>query len=160
MLYGWIKSLVIYLIFSGIIINLAPSGNYKKYIRLFTGIIAIIILIKPISYIFNYDNKEIMNLMKGIESFRDYNIDSESYEEIYDYYDMGVSESIRLKLEGQGYHVQEVSILTDIDNNILSCGIYIEDSTGVDGKIVENNIKNYISQVYNLQIDSIYIVRR
>ena len=83
MLYGWMKSLVIYLIFAGAVINLSPSGNYKKYIKFFTGIVAIIILMKPISYIFGFDESTIEDSISNIESlsFKEEELDFEEMQQ-------------------------------------------------------------------------------
>lgn len=48
-LYGWIQNIVYYLIFVTIIINLLPAGKYEKYLRLFAGVILILLVIQPIT---------------------------------------------------------------------------------------------------------------
>lgn len=48
-LYGWIQNIVYYLIFVTMIINLLPAGKYEKYLRLFAGVILILLVIQPIT---------------------------------------------------------------------------------------------------------------
>ena len=159
MLYGWMKSLIIYLIFAGAVINLSPSGNYKKYIKFFTGIVAIIILMKPISYIFGFDESVVYGSFEDIGSFSQYNEDL-SLDEMVDYYDMGLSEAIRIELCDRGFMVEEISVITDKDGKLLGCTIYIDKKSELDYKFQEDSIKKYLFQVYNLENHNINVVRR
>lgn len=47
-LFDWVKGIVFYLILVTVISNLIPSKKYEKYIRLFTGMLLIIIVTKPV----------------------------------------------------------------------------------------------------------------
>ncbi len=162
MLYGWMKTLIVYLIFSGAIINMSPSGNYKRYINLFTGLIVIVILSNPISYIFNLKSADVDILAKSVGKYMEYNQQLESYGEIYDYYDISISEAIRISLEEKGYTIEKVEVITN-GELLVSCRIYCNRKSNCsteDNTNIEINIKNYVSQVYNVDFDSIYIVRR
>ena len=160
MLYGWMKSLIIYLIFAGAIINLSPSGNYKKYIRFFTGIVAIIILMKPISYIFDYDESKLYSGFNGLDKLEEISGDDMGHETIMDYYDLSVTESIRMELIDRGFDVEAVEVVTDKDDKMLSCRLYVSKNSEIDFEFLENNIKKYVNEVYNLSFDNIYVVRR
>ncbi|MBR3833623.1 MAG: stage III sporulation protein AF [Lachnospiraceae bacterium] len=160
MLFGWMKSLIIYLIFAGVIINLSSSGSYKKYIKFYTGVVAIIILIKPISYIFNFDEKALYGALMEIDSLGNYYEELPSGDKIADYYDMSLSQGIKLELQHRGYMVEEVSVTTDRDDKLVGCRVYIDKASELDKSFEENNIKIYINEVYNLNVDNIYVVRR
>ncbi len=159
MLYGWMKSLIIYLIFAGAIINLSPSGSYKKYIRLFTGIVAIIILIKPISYIFNFDETKLYGAINKVEGVSgDYDLPQS--DAVTDYYDMSISEAIRLELIDRGFLVDTIEVMSTENGDILSIRVYVDSTSELDRSFEENNIKSFINEVYNLETDNIYVVRR
>ena len=160
MLYGWMKSLIIYLIFAGAIINMSPSGNYKKYIRFFTGIVAIIILMKPISYIFSFDESKLYSGLNGLDKLEEISGEDINYETIMDYYDLSMTESIRMELTDRGFNVEAVEVVTDRDDKLLSCRVYISKNSELDFEFEENNIKKYVNEVYNLSFDNIYVVRR
>ncbi|MBE5933341.1 MAG: hypothetical protein E7263_07980 [Lachnospiraceae bacterium] len=160
MLYGWMKSLIIYLIFAGAIINMSPSGNYKKYIRFFTGIVAIIILMKPISYIFSFDESKLYYGFNGIDKLEEISGEDINYETIMDYYDLSITESIRMELTDRGFNVEAVEVVTDRDDKLLSCRVCISKNSELDFEFEENNIKKYVNEVYNLSFDNIYVVRR
>ncbi len=56
-IYTWVKNIIIFLILVNILSNLVQSANYKKYTKIFTGMVLIIIVIAPISKILNLGNK-------------------------------------------------------------------------------------------------------
>lgn len=47
-IFDWVKGIVFYLIFVTVVSNLVPGKKYEKYIRLFTGMLLIIVVIKPV----------------------------------------------------------------------------------------------------------------
>lgn len=46
-LYDWVKSLAIFMILISIVRNLMPRSHYEKYLRLFTGMLAVLLVLKP-----------------------------------------------------------------------------------------------------------------
>ncbi|MEY8336421.1 stage III sporulation protein AF [Lachnospiraceae bacterium 62-35] len=46
-LYIWVKNIAAYLVFLTILTSLLPSGKYEKYVRLFAGMILILIVTAP-----------------------------------------------------------------------------------------------------------------
>ena len=47
--FQWVKSLAYYLILVSLLSNLIPNGKYDRYIRLFTGAVFILLVIRPLS---------------------------------------------------------------------------------------------------------------
>ena len=47
-LYGWVKNLAVFMILISMIRNLLPKNNYEKYVRLFTGMLAVILVMEPL----------------------------------------------------------------------------------------------------------------
>ncbi len=157
MLYGWMKSLIIYLIISGMVLNLTPSGNYKKYISFFTGLLVVIILAKPLTMIFKFSVGDLEKITYGMERYFENNKILSDSDDMYDYYDMGVRDSIRVSVEELGYQVLDVSITTDENKNILGVRIILNESSN---NVDEDEIKNRLIEVYYLKKDSINIVKR
>lgn len=54
---SWIKNIVYFFIFTTIIYNVLPNGSYKKYIKLFVGIVMIIFIMYPLGKMANLDEK-------------------------------------------------------------------------------------------------------
>lgn len=48
-LYGWVKNITCYLIFITVAVNLLPNKKYEKYIRLFAGMVLILLVVKPLT---------------------------------------------------------------------------------------------------------------
>lgn len=48
-LYDWVKNLAVFLIFISIIRNLLPKSHYEKYVKLFTGMLVILLVLQPLS---------------------------------------------------------------------------------------------------------------
>ena len=55
--YVWVKNIVFFLLIISIINNLAGDSRYKKYINLITGMILIILVISPLTNLFNINEK-------------------------------------------------------------------------------------------------------
>ena len=49
MIYEWIRSLVSFMILMTVIMNLLPDKKYEKYLRLFTGMVFLLLFFAPIS---------------------------------------------------------------------------------------------------------------
>ena len=52
MLFGWMKSLIFYLLLATIVTHMAPSNQYKQYIRYFIGLVVIVLLASPLKFLF------------------------------------------------------------------------------------------------------------
>jgi len=57
LLYDWVWNLVIYFILLTALTGVLPKDNYKKYIRLFTGTLLILIILNPLLKIGDLDEK-------------------------------------------------------------------------------------------------------
>lgn len=47
-LYSWVKNLAVFMILISMIRNLLPKNNYEKYVRLFTGMLAVLLVMEPL----------------------------------------------------------------------------------------------------------------
>ena len=47
-LYGWIQSIAAYLVVSAAVMHAVPGKQYTKYIRFFSGLVLIMLLISPV----------------------------------------------------------------------------------------------------------------
>lgn len=48
-LFEWIRNITYYLIFVTVVINLLPNKKYEKYIKFFTGMVLILLVLKPVT---------------------------------------------------------------------------------------------------------------
>ena len=156
MLFGWMKSLIFYLLLATIVTHMAPSNQYKQYIRYFIGLVVIVLLASPLKFLFEFGSGDLQELLQEIEHVEGQESVAGVGGSITDYYGMGIREG--LKKELQGYSVEDVAIITDAGGELLQCTIYISESKATEE--MEKEIKKYISDVYNLEDARIYVVRR
>ena len=48
-LYSWVGNIVFYLIFITVVVNLLPNKKYEKYLKLFSGMVFILRVLKPLT---------------------------------------------------------------------------------------------------------------
>ena len=71
---------------------------------------------------------------------------------------MSIERAVEENLKEKDIYAENVSVTTDEKSNILRINIYI---SGEDASSdTEKQIKNLISEVYNLDEDSIYVIRQ
>lgn len=54
-LYEWIQNIAFYMVLATVLIQILPDNTYKKYIRFFTGMILILLLMTPVLKIFGME---------------------------------------------------------------------------------------------------------
>ncbi|MEF9941500.1 MAG: stage III sporulation protein AF [Lachnospiraceae bacterium] len=54
-IYEWIQNLAFYMIITTAIIQLIPQSTYKRYVRFFTGLLLVVLLVTPILKIFGLE---------------------------------------------------------------------------------------------------------
>lgn len=54
-LYSWMKNLAVYYIFLTAVMNFIPDEKYARYVRYFTGMLLILLLLSPILALFGID---------------------------------------------------------------------------------------------------------
>lgn len=58
-LYEWVRGIAYYMVLVTVIMQIIAGGSYRKYIRLFTGIILVLMILTPVMQIFGMNGKEI-----------------------------------------------------------------------------------------------------
>ena len=48
-LYSWVGNIVFFLIFITVVVNLLPNKKYEKYLKLFSGMVFILLVLKPLT---------------------------------------------------------------------------------------------------------------
>ncbi len=158
MITSWMKGLVIYLLLSGLVLKLVPGKSYERYVSFYMGLILVIMLARPVFLLFGLSNKDMDALINKADSYLDFNdfFDSEKTVDYSQstYYELGLGEALKESCIKEGYEVFDVSLITDKNGNLISVTLYVK------GDFDENVLKNYINEVYKIDMKSIYIVRR
>lgn len=56
-IYEWVRNLSIYLILVTVVLNVLPENSYKKYVKFFSGMLLVFLLMSPIVNILGADGK-------------------------------------------------------------------------------------------------------
>jgi stage III sporulation protein AF len=165
-----IKEIVVILILVSIISNLIPEENYKKYLRLISGIMIILIIINPIKKILNeeglyydfaeeYKKNDIVELKKSMD-----NINSEIYTRTKEEYENEIAYKLKNSLEQRGYIIEETEVTMDIEEDLLYIeNVYIEISNrygSYDDSVEKSTIKfikSYLWEEYSINEDIVVI---
>ena len=78
--YEWAQNLAFYMVLVTVVLHAVPDSGYKKYIRFFTGMVLILMILTPIFKIFGMDS-QIVNFYKR----REYEAKLREIEEATDY---------------------------------------------------------------------------
>lgn len=65
-LYEWTQNLAFYMVLITVVLHALPDSNYRKYIRFFTGMVLILMILTPVFKIFGMDS-HIVNFYKSRE---------------------------------------------------------------------------------------------
>lgn len=151
------KNLVIYLILSAMVLNISPGNNYRKYISLFTGLVLIIMLARPVAAVLDMDwSKLEWNEVTGDGM----NMDIEQYlADKPDYSILAQQRQMCDRIEEEGIKVEDVEITRDREGRVIRLIIYmiIEDN---ENESVIERARSLAAEQYNVDISDVYIVRR
>lgn len=167
---GTVREISVFLILVSIISNLVQGAEYKKYIRIVSGIIIILIIINPIKKLFDedgiynlfaneYKQNELIELKKSMEG-----MNSEIYKKTMEEYEREIENKLKSVLEERGYAIDNI----DVDINIEDEELYIEKvyirtgsrygpyDEGV-GRSTSEFIKSYLSDEYSIEKEIIQV---
>ena len=152
----WVRNILIYLILITIIQSLLPQGQYVKYIKVFTGLILMIIVLMPVVSISGLDKKinysllgERYQLDQGLMR-RQYNELSKQQEElILSAYRTELEKQIKFLLNQENIYVSQVNVL--LETNYESNNFGNIKSIDLTASLKE------VKQSSNIRIDRIII---
>ncbi len=116
-IYGWIRNLTGFFLFMSVIENLLPNKKYGKYVRLFSGMILILLVLQPLtgslrledkiahyyeSFVFRYQADDLQSEILGIEKQR--------LEQMIGQYEHAVELDVGQMAEDMGFFVRECSV--------------------------------------------------
>ncbi len=128
-LYTWIQDVAVYVILVSLITNLLPKNQYEKYVRLFTGMVLIILLMKPVSTFLklsdDFDTFFSLDIYK--QELKRWELDFGDWDEIYEYkmmegYEIQVKQQLELLLQEENYELGSVEVEFEKDTKGESYG--------------------------------------
>lgn len=90
-LYEWMQDISVYLVLTAAVLYALPGSEYKKYIRFFTGMVLILMILTPVFRLFGMED-QVTNFYKS----REYEAKIEEIENATEYlYGIDAEESLR-----------------------------------------------------------------
>lgn len=168
-LVEWVKNIAIFYIIASLIIHIIPGKSYLQYIKVFLGIVTIILLMKPIGELFSFEEKfegslqEKLNIQMETELLRDLELVGKYQKEaVVGEYLNEIKNSIREYVEDMGVIYNACSInlnleedsegyggIKEIELDISIPDLGEEDYVSKKG-FYEIEIKKYLANFYNL----------
>ena len=107
--YSWIQAIIFYMIFMNFMTNLLPGKAYARYVRLFMGMVLILLVIRPLTGSLRLDEQL-----------------ARCFETIADEYEKTVSAQAEARLEKSGYGGAQVKASVDREQGSDSFGMIEE----------------------------------
>lgn len=118
--YGWVKSIIYYMIFLSVANNLLADSKYEKYVRFFAGMVLILLVVSPLTGGLRLD-EQITALFQSItfqNDTEDIKVDLWGMEErrlsqMIDKYETAVENDVKAMAEAQGLTCVRAQVTID-----------------------------------------------
>lgn len=153
-IYDWIKNIVMFLILAKILEYLIPNGNMKKYVKLFTGVLLMLIILNPVIKYSGLSNKLNYNII-----MRDFELKTPSVEEqINQNKDLKNDITIKLYKEKIVSHIMQ--LLTNEDINVSRVNVdvvedYNSDNYGALTRVVVTISEKQVDKPGDIRIQKV-----
>lgn len=113
--YGWVEDITVYMIAITLIYKLSAASAYQSYIKLFTGLLMVIIIMKPIAKIWNGDWELELNQEKYNWELESARISEKIYGEesrkiVLETYRTEIEQQTRKKLSEYDLYLEDLQI--------------------------------------------------
>jgi len=139
-IYQWIKSLVIYLILMSMVLNMLPDKKYEKYMRLFTGVVFLLLAFGPFADLTGLEERmagaferitfqnDARLLQKEIED-----ADGRRLSGLMESYKKAVETDLKVMAEGLSVECRSVvaEIETDMESGRFGCVVSVDMRLGL-----------------------------
>ncbi len=161
-IYELVRNIVVYLILVTIIMNLVGKSSYRKYINIFTGMVLILIVAKPVMGIFHLSdtfNYYFQNNLFMVEA-KDYSADIKAaddagQQEILKEYEDIIKKQIATVLAR--YQLYASSVQIDLNTDETSGEYGMVTKIGIDAAFTMEDPTKESKEVQEIRVDQIMI---
>lgn len=165
-IYTAVKNIIIFMLLITVFMNLLGKSSFKQYIRIFVGLVMILIVIKPILTLINaedkvnrYFNQNLYKINAADITEELYNAEEQYQGKIIEEYKSVIKEQIDSQLQGHDLEVSSLKIDVASDPEKENCGEIL----GIDlvarnsKKVEDEKKKSGMNEVDQVVIDKINI---
>lgn len=149
--YEWIRNITGYILFMTVLDNLLPGKKYGKYLKLFSGMVLILLIIQPLTgsirledkiaryyeaFVFQYETDDLRQEILGMEDTR--------MNQIITAYEAAVAEDVRQMAAEEGFGVVSCQVTIESDSEAADFGTVRKTSLWVIPDGVEEVNQNQV----------------
>lgn len=122
--YGWVKNIIYYMIFLSVVNNLLADSKYGKYIRFFSGMVLILLVVSPFTGGLHLD-EQISSMFKSISFQNDtddlkqdlWGMEERRLDQVIRKYEQAVAADVEAMAREEGLECTGASVQIDGDRN-------------------------------------------
>lgn len=158
---AYIERIAVFIIVEGIILRLTTNNDYKKMIKICSGMILIIIVLSPLDEIFEFTGlvTEFLQEITGENKMEELKevfskSDEKNIEQVRKEYERVLSEGLKNIADKYGYIIKDVNVSFDEtrQNYIGSISVYLTGKAdGTEGDKIEENQEKKIEAIEKIE---------
>ncbi len=158
---AYIERIAVFIIVEGIILRLTTNDDYKKMIKICSGMILIIIVLSPLDEIFEFTGlvTEFLQEITGENKMEELKevfskSDEKNIEQVRKEYERVLSEGLKNIADKYGYIIKDVNVSFDEtrQNYIGSISVYLTGKAdGTEGDKIEENQEKKIEAIKKIE---------
>lgn len=181
-IYGWVKNLTYYFIFITVVNHVLPHQKYEKYIKLFSGLILILLVVQPITKGLDLED-QISYYFEAITYKSEMNdfgkellgVEQQRLQKMIGQYENAVAMDLEKMIEESGFYAKKTTVTIEQDQAKETFGTVIrismvvssnpqesQDISGVSPVVIdigEDKEKNR-QEIYQEEQTSLNVLRR
>ncbi len=129
-LYQWVAGILCFMIFASAVRAVLPSKKYEKYIRFFTGMVLILVVVQPVMEPFGLEDRlaryfEAIGFQREAQDLKReiLGIERQRLEQVIGEYEGAVEQDVRMMAEEMGLEVNQAKVVIERDQDKENYGM-------------------------------------
>lgn len=148
-LYGWVRNITYYLIFMTVVSNILPNKKYEKYIKLFAGMILILLVLQPLTGGLRLEDKlayyfESITLQENADDLKKelLGMEDKRLEQMILQYEQAVAVDLEAMITQEGFYQKEIHVTIERNQDSPAFGMVTSIRMTVTAKKPEEAVDN------------------
>ncbi len=168
-IYGWIRGIVSYLCIFQVILQLLPTGNFKKYVHFFGNLLLLLLVLGPFGRFLELSNgfeqiwkietmknevEEMRQSQKGLEELK--------LKQLEEAYETEIKRQIEEMIKSHGFSVKKVDLILDNEGKTgeikeINLRVALREESSNNAEESVNQIKKEVQEVYHISLEHINV---